>query len=122
MASLPRVRQRRPARPVRLRLLGSVRVLGVRRQQRHLRLLPPPPYRLAQRACETVRLTHPVTEPELWSTHPVAEPELWLTHPGMEPELREQHPAAEPSIAPPKPVEAQEPVPVLPFESAPADW
>jgi hypothetical protein len=52
-------------------------------------------------------------------THPVAEPELWLTHPVAEPELSEQLPA---SIAPPKLVEARELVPVILFESAPADW
>jgi hypothetical protein len=76
--------------------------------RRHPRLLPPPPQRLAPRACETVRLTRPVAEPELRWTHPVAEPEL-----------SEQPPA---SIAPPRLVEAREPVPVLLFESGPADW
>jgi hypothetical protein len=54
-----------------------------------------------------VRLTRPLAEPELWEP-PVAEPEL-----------SEQLPA---SIVPPRLVEAQEPVPVLLFESGPADW
>jgi len=64
--------------------------------QRHLRLLPRPPQRLAPRACE-IRLTNPVTERELSGQLPVAEPEL-----------REQRPAS----IPPRLVEAQEPVPV----------
>jgi hypothetical protein len=116
--------------------------------RRHLRLLPPP-QRLAPRACEKVRLTHPVAEPELRLTRPVAEPEprlthpvaeleLWLTHPVAEAELRlprpvavrELRPVAESelseqlpaSIVPPRLVEAQVPVPVLLFESGPADW
>jgi hypothetical protein len=49
----------------------------------------------------------------------VAESELRLTHPVTKPELLEQLPA---SIVPPRMVEAREPVPVLLFESGPADW
>jgi hypothetical protein len=62
-------------------------------------------------------MTRLVAEPELWE-HPVAELELW-EHPVAELELSEQLPA---SIVPPRLVEAQEPVPVLLFESGPADW
>jgi hypothetical protein len=51
-------------------------------------------------------------------TRPLAEPELWEP-PVAELELSEQLPA---SIVQPGLVEAQEPVPVLLFESGPADW
>jgi hypothetical protein len=73
--------------------------------QRQLRLLPPPPQPLAPRACETV-------------PRPVGERELRLTPPVVEPRLSELLPA---SIVPPPLVEAQELVPVLRFESGPAD-
>jgi hypothetical protein len=47
------------------------------------------------------------------------EPELWEQRPVAEPELSDQ---LSTSIDPTKQVEAQAPVPVLLFESGPADW
>ena len=99
-------------------------------QRQHLPLLPLPPQRLAPPACGTVRLTGPAAERELRLTRPVAEWELRLTRRVAEPELRSTPPVTEPrlseqppaSIVPPRPVEAQELVPVLRFESDPAEW